>query len=149
MSTREERNKAVVRRYADEVWGEGNVDAMDELLTPEQVYHDPTFSGAEHVDEFKEFIRGYRAAFPDLRYDVEGIVAEDDYVAFWGRVRGTQEGEFLGVPPTGNRIDIMGIGVVRLEDGKIAERWANFDVYGMMKQLDADPTVVDRSDEAE
>jgi predicted ester cyclase len=82
MSTREERNRTVVRRYADEVWGEGDADATDKILTQEQVYHDPTFSGAEHVDEFKEFIRGYRAAFPDLRYDIEGTIAEDDFVAF-------------------------------------------------------------------
>lgn len=53
---------------------------------------------------------------------------------------GTNEGAFMGLEPTGNEIDIMGIGVVRVEDGKVAERWANFDLFGMFRQLGVDPS---------
>ena len=139
MTAQETRNEEIARRYAEEVWGEGNVDVMDDLLAEDQIYHDPTFSGTEHVDEFKEFIRGYHETFPDLRFDIEGMIAEDDTVAFWGRASGTHEGEFMGIPPTGNRIDVMGINVVRIEDGRIAERWANLDLFGMLRQLGVDP----------
>lgn len=140
MPSTDEQTKQVTRRYVEEAWNEGNVDGMDEILTAHQLYHDPTFDGAEELEEFKGFIRGYREAFPDLHYEVEEYIAEGDKAAFWGRVTGTHEGTFLGAEPTGNEIDIMGIGVVRVEDGKIAERWANFDLFGMFRQLGIDPS---------
>ena len=134
-----QRAKQVARRYVEEVWNEGNVDGMDEILTTNQVYHDPMSDGAEGLHEFKRFIRGYREAFPDPRYEVEEYIAEGDKATFWGRVTGTHEGPFMGFEPTGNGIDIMGIGVVRVEDGKITERWADFDLFGMFRQLGLDP----------
>lgn len=139
MTSTVERTKQVARRYVEGVWNEGNVDGMDEILTTDQLYHDPMSDGAEGLDEFKQFVRGYREAFPDLRYDVEEYIAEGDKAAFWGRVSGTHEGSFMGFEPTGNEIDIMGIGVVRVEDGKVAERWANFDLSGMFQQLGISP----------
>lgn len=139
MTSTAERTKQVARRYVEGVWNEGNVDGMDEILTTDQLYHDPMSDGAEGLDEFKQFVRGYREAFPDLRYDVEEYIAEGDKAAFWGRVSGTHEGSFMGFEPTGNEIDIMGIGVVRVEDGKVAERWANFDLSGMFQQLGISP----------
>lgn len=139
MTSTVERTKQVARRYVEGVWNEGNVDGMDEILTTDQLYHDPMSDGAEGLDEFKQFVRGYREAFPDLRYDVEEYIAEGDKAAFWGRVSGTHEGSFMGFESTGNEIDIMGIGVVRVEDGKVAERWANFDLSGMFQQLGISP----------
>ncbi|WP_309138840.1 ester cyclase [Haloterrigena gelatinilytica] len=135
-----EETKQVARRYVDVVWNRGNIDGMDEILTSNQLYHDPMSDGAEELKEFKGFIRSYREAFPDLRYEVEEYIAEGDKAAFWGRVTGTHEGMFMGVAPTGNEIDIMGIGVIRVEDGKVAERWANFDLFGMFQQLGIDPS---------
>ena len=135
-----ERIKAVAREYVERVWNEGDIEGMDEVLTKDQLYHDPTFDGAEDVAELKEFVRNYREAFPDLRYEVEEYIAEGDKAAFWGRMTGTHEGAFMGLEPTGNEIDIMGIGVVRVEDGKVAERWANFDLFGMFRQLGVDPS---------
>lgn len=134
-----EETKRIARRYVETVWNEGNVAEMDELLTVDQVYHDPMADGEEELDEFKAFIRQYRTAFPDLRYDVDEYVADGDKAAFWGRVTGTHEGPFMGTEPTSNEIDIMGIGVVRVEDGKVAERWANFDLFGMIQQLGIHP----------
>ncbi|WP_338728375.1 ester cyclase [Haladaptatus sp. DJG-WS-42] len=133
------RPKELVRRYTEEVWSKGDVDAMPEILTQHQIYHDPAGSGEEHLSEFATFIQRYRDAFPDLRFDVSHMVEEGDHVAFWGRVTGTHEGPFMGLEPTGRQIDIMGISAVRLEDGKIAERWANFDILGMLQQLGVEP----------
>ncbi|MFC6823942.1 ester cyclase [Halopelagius fulvigenes] len=138
MATENTDPKEVARRYVEVVWNEGNVGAMDDILTERQVYHDPTDDGAEPLSEFKEFIRGYHRAFPNLDFTVDRYIAEGDLVAFWGRATGTHEGSFMGIEPTGNRIDIMGINVVRIEDGKVAERWANFDIFGMLSQLGHD-----------
>lgn len=139
MAAENDHNKEIARRYAEEVWGEGNIDMMDELLAEDQIYHDPTFSGTEPVDEFKEFIRQYHTTFPDLQFEVEGIITEADMVAFWGLASGTHEGKFMNIPPTGNEIDVMVITIVRIENGKIAERWANLDLFGLLQQLDIDP----------
>src|SRR5215218_1495608 len=77
----------------------------------------------------------YRQAFPDLRVSVEDLVAEGDRVAARLRFRGTHLGELDGIAPTGRRVDCSGIVISRIEEGKIAEDWANFDDLGMMRQL--------------
>ena len=139
MATGTSEAKNVARRYVEVVWNEGDIKEIDEVLTDHQMYHDPTGDGEEPLSEFKEFIQGYRQAFPDLQLDVDRYIAEGDFVAFWGRATGTHEGQFMGIEPTGNRIDIVGINVVRVEDGKITERWANFDIFGLFQQLGYDP----------
>lgn len=134
--------KEVARRYVEVAWNEGNIEEMDEILTKDQVYHDPTGDGEEPLSEFKEFIQGYHRAFPDLTFSVDRYITEGNLVSFWGRATGTHKGSFLGIEPTGNRIDIMGINVVRVNDGKVAERWANFDIFGMLQQLGHEPLSV-------
>ncbi|WP_101295995.1 ester cyclase [Halegenticoccus soli] len=131
--------KEVARQYVEVVWNRGDIDALDGILTAHQLYHDPTGDAEEPLLEFKDFIQGYRQAFPDLHLKVDRYIAEGDSVAFWGRTTGTHEGSFMGLDPTGKTIDIMGINVVRVEDGKIAERWANFDLFGLLQQLGANP----------
>ncbi|AHG02406.1 hypothetical protein HALLA_21105 (plasmid) [Halostagnicola larsenii XH-48] len=139
MAHRESDPKEVARRYVEVVWNEGNIEEMDEVLTEQQVYHDPTDDGEEPLSEFKEFVQGYHRAFPDLSFSVDRYIAEGDLVSFWGQATGTHQGSFMGIEPTGNRIDLMGINVVRVIDGKVAERWANFDIFGMLQQLGRDP----------
>lgn len=129
-----EQNKAVVTRFVEEVWGNGNVDAMDSLFTEDSVLHDPTET-VRGREAFKTYNERYLAAFPDLQYDVRDMIAEGDKVAFRARMRGTHEGEFMGLEPTGERFDAEGIIIARLEDGMIVERWASYDALGMMRQL--------------
>ena len=139
MATGTSEVKDVARRYVEVVWNEGDVKETDEILTDQQVYYDPTGDEEEPLSEFKQFIQGYRQAFPDFQMEVDRYIAEGDFVAFWGRARGIREGQFMGIEPTGNCIDIAGINVIRIEDGKIAERWVNFDIFGMLRQLGHDP----------
>lgn len=139
MTTKKADPKEIARRYVEVVWNEGYTDEMDAVLTDHQIYHDSTGDGEEPLSEFKQFIHGYREAFPDLYLDVDRYITEDDIVVFWGRVEGTHEGLFMGIDSTGNSIGIMGINVVRVENGKIAERWANFDIFGLLQQLGFDP----------
>lgn len=139
MTSGNQNYKDIARRYVEAMWNEGEVDTMDDVLTEHQVYHDPTGSGEEPLSEFKEFISGYHETFPDLHFEVGRYIQEDDYVAFWRRMTGTHEGTFMGIESTGQSINIMGINVVRIGSGKIAERWANFDIFGLLQQLGYDP----------
>jgi len=135
MSTSEE-NKAVVRRQEEELFTRGTLDAADEIYAPGYVGHDP--SNPEDIrglEAAKQAAADYRRAFPDLRVTLEDLIAEGDKVVARLRFRGTHRGELDGIAPTGRRVDCSGIVVSRMEGGKIAEDWANFDDLGMMRQL--------------
>jgi steroid delta-isomerase-like uncharacterized protein len=135
MSTSEE-NKAVVRRQEEELFTRGNLDAADEIYAPGYVGHDPSNSeDIRGLEAAKQAAADYRRAFPDLRVTVEDLIAEGDKVVARLRFRGTHRGELDGIAPTGRRVDCSGIVVSRMEGGKIAEDWANFDDLGMMRQL--------------
>ena len=129
-----EQNKAVVSRFVEEVWENGNVDAIDVLFTEDSILHDPT-EDVRGPEAFKTYNERYLAAFPDLQYEIRDMIAEDDKVVFRARMRGTHEGEFMGFEPTGERFDAEGIIIARIEDGMIAERWVSYDALGMMRQL--------------
>jgi steroid delta-isomerase-like uncharacterized protein len=131
-----EENKAIVRQQEEELFTQGNLDATDEVYAPDYVGHDP--SNSEEVrglEAAKRAASDYRQAFPDLRVTVEDLIAEGDRVAARLRFRGTHLGELDGIAPTGRRVDCTGIVISRIEEGKIAEDWANFDDLGMMRQL--------------
>ena len=128
--------KALVRRQEEELFSGGNLELADEIYAPDYVGHDP--SNPEEVwglQAAKQAAADYRRAFPDLRVTVEDLIAEGDKVAARLRVRGTHLGDLNGIAPTGRRVDFTGIVISRVEGGRIAEDWANFDDLGMMQQL--------------
>ena len=84
-----------------------------------------------------EFMGGFTGAFPDARISIESTVAEDDLVACRWTIAGTHRGEFQGAAPTGRPIRFDGIDLSRVVDGKIAEHWAQFDLVGLMNQIQA------------
>lgn len=127
-------NRNVVRRFVDEVWVKGDLDAIPELFTTDSVLHDPDGDIVGH-EAFEAYNRAYLEAFPDLEYSIEDMVAEGDRVAFRSRMRGTHRGEFRGFEATDRSFDAEGIIIARIESGKIAERWASFDALGIMRQL--------------
>ena len=135
-----EQNKAIARRFYDEVINKGNLALADALLT-----HDFMDHGAQGVpmnlEGFKRFATGLAAAFPDLRVTVEDMVAEGDKVAVRVTVSGTHTGVFMGsVQATGKRVTWTGIDIMRLRDGKIAERWNHRDLLGLLQQLGVAPS---------
>ncbi len=81
----------------------------------------------------------YRSAFPDTQITIEDQLAEGDMVATRWTARGTHQGELMGVPPSGNRVEVAGITISRIEGGKIEEDWDNYDALGMMQQIGAIP----------
>jgi steroid delta-isomerase-like uncharacterized protein len=136
-----EENKALTRRVLEEIFTEGNLDLADDLIAPDFVDHDSAMPEDVHgVEGFKEFVRMYRSAFPDIHVEVEDQVAEGDKVATRWRAGGTHEGEIAGVPATGNWVEITGMEISRISGGKIAEIWDNYDVMGMMQQIGAIPS---------
>jgi steroid delta-isomerase-like uncharacterized protein len=129
-------NKRIARRFPEEVATAGNVDLIEELCTPDVVDRSPLGEVHGH-DELKRHLESIRAAFSDHSATVEDAVAEGDTVAMRVTLRGTHDGEFMGIEPTGNEFAVTNMVFTRIEDGRIAERWVNPDVYGLMQQLDA------------
>jgi steroid delta-isomerase-like uncharacterized protein len=132
-----EQNKAVLRREVGELYNHtGNLDAVEEIFAPEYVSHEPTSGEVRGIEGARQFAATFREAFPDLQNTIEDMVAEGDKVVMRFRGNGTHEGETEAFgPPTGKRMEITGITIKRLADGKIVEAWTNFDALGMMRQL--------------
>ena len=150
MST--EQNKAIVRRFYEQVWEKGNVAAVDELITPNLVDH---FHYPAHVpvpaeyqlslEQIKQNVSQFHTTFPDFQYTVELQVAEGDLVVTRLTARGTHTGEYRGltykgIPPTGKVVTWTYTAIVRILDGKIVEQWSNGDDLGRLQQLGALPT---------
>jgi steroid delta-isomerase-like uncharacterized protein len=134
-----EENKAIFRRYVEEVGNEGNLDLVDEIFS-DYASHQPDGSVLERgPEDVKRFMGEFRSAFPDFHTTIEDQIAEDDKVVTRWTMRGTHEGEFRGIAPTGEQISVTGIGIFRFSDGKVVESWDNFDQLGMMQQLGAVP----------
>ena len=136
-----EDNKAITRRLIEEAFVGGNLDLVDELVAPGYESHDPATppdlrNGPAGV---KALIQGYRAAFPDLQITIDQQLADGDYVITRWTGNGTHEGELMGIAATGTHATITGIAIDRIEDGKIAETWENWDTFGLMQQLGAIP----------
>jgi steroid delta-isomerase-like uncharacterized protein len=137
MSVAAEENRALARRELEELYSHtGNIDAAEEIYAPDFVFHPPGSEDVRGVDAAKQFAASYRKAFPDLVTTVEDLLSEGDKTVARWTIRGTHQGEIeeLG-PPTGRYIEVTGISVYRVEGGKIAEYWGNYDVLGMMRQL--------------
>ena len=135
-----EENKAIFRRYVEEVGNEGNFDLADEIFD-RYLAHQPDGSVLERgPEDVKRFMGEFHKAFPDFHTEIEDQFAEDDKVVTRWTMRGTHRGEFRGIAPTGNQLEITGIGIFRFSEGKVVESWDNFDQLGMMQQLGAIPT---------
>jgi steroid delta-isomerase-like uncharacterized protein len=136
MST--EANKALVRRYYDEVHTGRNYDLIDQLVAPDFKEHDPLPGQGPGRQGIKDRERSL-AENLDVTFNIEDLIAEDDKVVVRWRNRGTHVGEFLGIPPTGKGFSIEGINIYRVEDGKLAEGWNVADVFGQLLQLGVIP----------
>jgi steroid delta-isomerase-like uncharacterized protein len=126
---------AIVQRFVDEVISSGNLDRVDDLVTSDYAYHAPGME-IRGPDWIKGVFAMLRSAFPDWRESIDDLIAADDRVVFRVTGRGTHRGEFIGHPPTGARVEVAGIDIVRLEGERIAEHWAVFDQFGLLQQLD-------------
>jgi predicted ester cyclase len=139
MST--EANKAIVRRFLEEAFGKGNLAVLDEIIAPDLVSGGPNaLPGLPPGPEGqKMLITAYRNAFPDIHFTIDEQVAEGNTVVTRWTGQATHKGELAGIPPTGRPATVVGIGVDRIETGKIVETWGLFDQFGMLQQLGVIP----------
>ena len=134
-----EQNKAIVRRFYDEVLNKGDFEVVDELCAPNFVDHTAPHSVDPGIEGIKQQIAIYRGAFPDLHVTVEEMVAEGDTVVSRTTTRGTHNGDLMGMAPTGKQVAVRGLDLVRLTDGKAVEVWHHDEDLAMLQQLGVIP----------
>ena len=138
MSTAE--HKALARRYVaafEEYWRTGDPDVLDAVLADTFISHGP--SQPPDRENLKHFIPAFRSAFPDLQFTLADLLAEGDKVVVRLLLRGTHQGELMGVTATGKPIAVTEMHIVRVAGGKIVERWVQWDALGLLQQLVAIP----------
>lgn len=134
--TTADRNERLVREYFEAVWDGGDLDAFDSgMVSDDYVLHHQS-DGEYRIDELRRAWTDWHAAFPDLSNEIEDLIATEDRGVIRYRFSGTHEGEVMGVPASGRRVETAGIVIFRVEDGRIMEGWAMDDVYGLLRQLD-------------
>lgn len=140
MST--ETNKVIIRRFFKEAFEKGNLAVLNEIVAPDSVDRGPgALPGVPPGPEgTKMLITVYRNAFPDLHFTIDEQIAEGNTVVTRWTAHGTHNGELAGIPATGKRTTVVGLGIDRVENGKIVESWGLFDQFGMLQQLGVIPT---------
>jgi serine phosphatase RsbU (regulator of sigma subunit) len=131
----EEENKAIFRRYIEEVWNQTNLEVVDEIFD-RYLSHQPDGSALERgPQDIKRFVSEVRSAFPDVHLIIEEQIAEGDKVVSRGTIRGTHLREFRGMAPTGEEMEIPWMAVFRFsEEGKVVESWDSYDQLTLMRQ---------------
>jgi predicted ester cyclase len=137
MST--EQNKAIARRYMENVMPQGDLRVAYDLCTPNFAHQFPGAPGSLDRAATEQVGRMFQAGFPDLRVTFEDQIAEEDKVVTRMTFYGTHRGDFQGLAPTGRPVTFTGINIARIEGGKIAELWSAFDALGVLQQLGAIP----------
>ena len=133
-----EENKAIERRIVDEALNEGNLAIMDEVVAPQYVFHFP-YMEVKGPEGCKQFANMMRNAFPDYHVTIDDIIGEGDMVAVRATVRGTHRGEFIGIAPTGKKVEIKEAVFIQFADGKAVEAWSYVDNLSVFQQLGVNP----------
>lgn len=131
-------NKALVRRFIDQIFVQGRPEAVDELLADHFVPHTWPSTG-DGKGDLKRAIERVSIGLTDSHFTIEDMIAEGDRVAVRVTARATQVGEFMGLPPSGKTYTIGEIHIFRIQDGKVTEHWHQFDQLGLLRQLGAMP----------
>jgi steroid delta-isomerase-like uncharacterized protein len=133
-------NSSLIRRWFEEVWNKGRMEAIDEMASADVVGH----GQAQHatdigLKEFKPFVRALRSAFPDMKVNIDYVIEQGDKVVARWTATMTHKGEFLGFAPTGKKVTVTGTTTQRISGGKIVEGWDNWDQLGLLVQIGAVP----------
>lgn len=135
----EEKNEATVRTWVEEAWNKGNLDGQAHIFSPSYSWPDlPPVLGTGS-QALLNFVRAFRAAFPDLHFELDEVIASGEKVAWRCVGTGTQQGDFMGIPPTGRAIKVAAIIISRFENELWAEDKVCWDQFGMMQQLGVIP----------
>jgi len=135
-----EDNKALHRRFFEELFNQGNLENAYEIVTADYYNHNPSPGETPGAEGLKQFITTLRIAFPDIHFSVDDQIAEGDKVLSRWTATGTHQAEFAGIPATNRPIRVTALNIHRVVEGKIHEGWLNWDALGMMQQLGVIPT---------
>jgi steroid delta-isomerase-like uncharacterized protein len=133
-------NSAMIRRWFEEVWNDGRMEAIDEMASPDVIGH----GQAQHdidvgLKQFKKFAATLRSAFPDMKVVIDQTIEQGDKVVARWTATMTHKAAFLGFAPTGKRATVTGTSIQRISHGKIVEGWDNWDQLGLLVQIGAVP----------
>jgi steroid delta-isomerase-like uncharacterized protein len=132
-------NRAVLDRINEEAFRHGDTAVIDELVADDFVEHNPMPGFEGDREGFKTMVTALHQAFPDFHTEIEDQIADGDKVVERWTAGGTHDGEFMGVPATHRTVEIEGMDITRLADGKIVEHWTQMDALAMMQQLGVIP----------
>ena len=135
-----ENNKAVIRKFLEEVINQNRMDRATDLVAEDFVELDPLPGQRQGREGLKEVLGMMRAAFPDIHWVVEEMVAEGDKVVTRFTWTGTHRGSFLGIPATGKSVSVKGVVIDQLAGGKMSASQMLMDSLGMMQQLGVIPS---------
>jgi steroid delta-isomerase-like uncharacterized protein len=130
-----EANITAARRWTDEVWTNQQLDVLDEIADPAILHHGAAFPDAHGVQAVKDAVKRQLEAFPDFKGTVEGAFADGDLVVVRWSATGTNEGSFIGVPPSGKPVNFTGINVYRFACGHIIESWSEMNALAVLRQI--------------
>jgi len=145
VNTSTEANKVRVRSWYEEVFNKKKLAAIDAFFAPNVIDHSLPSGAPGGIEGPRQNISMFLGAFPDLHLTLEDIIAEGDKMVTRWTMRGTHQGASLGMPPTGKQFTMPGIGIFRLDGGKVAELWVIYDQLGMLQQLGLAPMPVQAS----
>src|SRR5689334_9500600 len=133
-------NSSLIRRWFEEVWNKGRMEAIDEMASPDAIGH----GQAQHdtdigLKEFRIFATDLRRAFPDFKVTIDRVIEQGDIVVARWTTTMTHKGTFLGFAATGKKVTVSGTSMQRIENGKIVEGWDNWDQLGLLVQIGAVP----------
>jgi predicted ester cyclase len=136
MTNLAEESKALMRRVTEEIWNQRRLELIDELVSEDFVDHieAPGLEGTGR-ERYRSHVAMTLAWFSDFQNVLEVVIGDGDIAVSYGRTMGTQDGEMMGMPPTGKRVDCETFGMLRFKDGQLVERWGLADNMAMMQQL--------------
>ena len=130
-----EENKENIRRHVDEIWHKGNMEAVDELFSPNWVLRNPEGDDITGIEGFKQMATNQRAGTPDLHFTIDNMIAEGDYVAVQYTSSGTFTNKVGDIEPTGKKFEQTQAIIYRFEGGKQVETWVYRDILSLYRQL--------------
>ncbi len=132
-------NEATVRTWVDRAWNHGHIDEQTHIYSPSYSWPELPAVAGTGVQGLMNFVRAFRAAFPDLKFVIQDLVADENHVVWRAVGTGTQQGELMGISATGKSINVQAIIMSRFENGLWAEDHVCWDQFGMMQQLGVIP----------
>lgn len=130
-------NEQLIKRYFEEVWNNGNLNILDEIISTDYINHNPgTPNPVRGAEGLKPIVAAIRKAFPDLKYVIENMVISDTHVAVHTTMHGTHKGDFFGLAPSNKAIKVGQMQIERIENNKIVEHWRVTDDLTLLRQLD-------------